>query len=170
MLEPYGAPGLCPASPSHVLQDTFPVPPALLPALAELTGSLLSLQGRLLQHRLHAQSGARREHQVLAGFIRGLVLPGGCQRGREPLSAVRRQPQHPGLEVRGPQPVPGMAASGSDRRAAAPLARGAATAFLKENRWCLVPAPASCRYTEGRKISCRSKPSQRYLKPACIFI
>jgi len=67
--------------------------PGPLPgAAAELTGSLLSPQGRLLQCRLRAQSRAHREHQVLAGIIYRLVFPGECQRGWEPLGAVHRQP------------------------------------------------------------------------------
>lgn len=154
-----GTPSLCPTS--HVLRDSFP---ALWPALVELTRCHLSPQGCLLQRGLHAQPGARREHQVLAGVIRGLVFPGESQRGLEPLRAVRRQPQHPGREVRDPQPVPGTATSVGDRPAAAPPARGARRSFPPGgNRGRLVPAPASCRGTEGRKIPLQQQTTPKVL-------
>lgn len=91
--------------PAHSWSGQGPVgsgTPSSLPALTRaLLSSLLSPQGCLLQRWLHSEPGACRKHPLLAGLVRGLVVPDGCQRGREPLGAVHREPQHPGPEVRG---------------------------------------------------------------------
>lgn len=148
---PTPAPGLCPVLPA--LLPTQPNGVSLLSTgtLAPVSAlhSVWSPQRASCPGRGHLRAGHPRRVPAWPGASRHSLLAAAAPKDRG----------------KGPLPILGTVTS-----AVAP-AWGTAGGFLWGNHRCLVPAPASCRCMEDRKISCSSsKPPQRCSKPSCVFV